>query len=310
MCRMKAGVSSLWSPLRVVIASSLLLITLLLKSVAAHEQADLIVFSFDRPMQLYAFLESLKEHVSPLGRITVIVRVSNRQFSRAYWQVFSEFPQVKFMWQTTGTANNFRKLVQIALNESQSKYIMFGVDDLIVKDTVDIRRCIKALEKYNAYGFYLRMGVHLTYCYPMSCEQKVPPYNYLEDDICAWTFAEGEYDWHYPNMLDMTLYRKIDVKQVLNKLRYNCPNSLEGAWGSCADFTKRGLFFDKSKVVNVPINRVQKFSNLLHMNLYSPEELLKKFVAGLKIDISPLKQIVNKSGHMEWQPVFIERKVS
>ena len=197
-----------------------------------------------------------------------------------------------------------------ALEESPHQYVIFGVDDLVVKDHVDLVYCIRALEKYDAYGFYLRLGNHLTRCYPKSCDQQVPPNKHLEKNVFTWKFNEGEHDWHYPNMVDMALYRKGEVCDTFKEISFKCPNSLEGAWGSKADYKKSGLFFDQSKVVNLPINKVQQFSDLIHMNLYKPQELLEMFLKGLKMDISPLHSIVNISGHMEWHPTFIKREKS
>ncbi|MBS0637365.1 MAG: hypothetical protein JSS12_07625, partial [Verrucomicrobia bacterium] len=47
----------------------------------SKKQVDLVVFSFDRPMQLYAFLESLETYVSNPHQIHVIYRCTDKQFS-------------------------------------------------------------------------------------------------------------------------------------------------------------------------------------------------------------------------------------
>ncbi len=274
----------------------------------SEDKADLIIFSFDRPLQLYAFLESVNTYVTGLGSITIILRTSNSDFFRGYRKLMEDFSGIKWLRQGTGPANNFRKLLINALEESPHEYVIFGVDDLIVKDNVDLVYCISSIEKYKAYGFYLRLGKHLTHCYPKSSDQQVPPTKHLEENVFSWLFNEGEHDWHYPNMVDMALYRKKEVCDTFKEITFKCPNSLEGAWGSKADYRKSGLFFAESKVVNIPINKVQQFSNLLNMNLYTPKELLQMFLKGLKIDIRPLHLVVNIAGHMEWQPTFITRE--
>jgi len=47
---------------------------------ANKANTDLIVFSYDRPLQLYALLESLESYVTGLAQISVIYRVSRDAF--------------------------------------------------------------------------------------------------------------------------------------------------------------------------------------------------------------------------------------
>ena len=64
-----------------------------------NKNADLVVFSFDRPLQLYAFLESAEKFVKGLGQISVIYRCSGDQFQQGYDKVQKCFKQVKFLAQ-------------------------------------------------------------------------------------------------------------------------------------------------------------------------------------------------------------------
>ena len=46
--------------------------------------ADLVIFSYDRPLQLYAFLESVQRYVTGLSKISVICRMSDGQYRQGY----------------------------------------------------------------------------------------------------------------------------------------------------------------------------------------------------------------------------------
>ena len=111
----------------------------------------------------------------------------------------------------------------------------------------------------------------------------------------------------------MALYSKKDIESTLRNLEYDTPNILEGRWYGIADFSNIGLCFAESKVVNTPLNIVQerthnqKFFN--HHTIYMDvNDLLDKFLAGLKIDINPLYKINNISPHIDYEPSFIVKE--
>lgn len=272
-------------------------------------RADMVIFSYDRPLQLYALLESIEKYISGLGHIVVIYRNSNEQFGRAYQQVFNRFASVQFLNQSPDAQADFKTLTIHATFATPSPYIIYAVDDIIVKDFVDMSECIRLLEKNNAYGFYLRLGKNLTECYAMGDRsQRVPECRKVKHNVYEWRFCGGQYDWNYPNTVDMTLYRKKDIESYVRHLNYTTPNTFEGEWaGRGAQVTNRtGLFYRASKVVNVPLNCVGEFGNK-HMNFMQPAEMLNLFEQGKKIDIKPLYKIHNKGAHTAYVPTFINR---
>ena len=124
-----------------------------------QNSVDLIVFSYDRPLQLYSCLESIKSYATGLCNIFVLYRASDENFRKAYAVVSKDFPNVKMYIQDSNKPKEYFKplLLDIFLKKSKSKYVAFVVDDIIVKDYIDLKTCANALEKYNAYGFYLRL---------------------------------------------------------------------------------------------------------------------------------------------------------
>lgn len=272
-----------------------------------QEKADLVVFSFDRPMQLYAFLESLHKYVSGLDQKTVVYRSSSDTYESAYEQVKNAFPSVQFVREGNHAKNDFRELTMRAIFESPSPYIVFAVDDIIFKDTIDLTECTKALEKTSAYGFFLKLGKGVDYCYTMNQYQGIPESIECPDNVYAWQFEVGKCDWKYPNTLDFTVYKKEEIRNRLEKLDFRNPNTFESLWAKKADTRKVGLYFADSKLINIPLNMVNLSDNRC-MNSYSAEELLNKFKAGLKIDIAKFHQIANRSVHTESEIVFIKHE--
>lgn len=271
------------------------------------KKADLVIFSFDRPLQLYACLESISKYLSGLGNISVIYRTSNDEFEEGYNEVKQSFLDVNYVKQNDKPLEDFKPLFLQETFSSSNDHILFCVDDVIVKDYVDLSKCIDVLERTKAYGFYLRLGLHVDYCYSMDSKQNIPRIYPVFDDIYAWQFKDGEHDWNYPNSVDMTLYRKSDIESILRKLIYVNPNSLEGNWSSKANYNKVGLCFSQSKIINIPMNLVNTENKNRHMNYCSTLMLLDKFKKGYKIDISAFEKVENKSAHVDYIPEFILR---
>lgn len=275
--------------------------------VHAQEQTDFIIFSYDRPLQLHALLESSTTLIKGLNNIFVIYRSSDADFERGYALVKKEFPGVCYLRQGSDPAGDFKLLTMQAFQKNATQYVVFGVDDIVVKDEIDLDDAINKMEQYNAYGFYLRLGRSLNYCYPMSMMQSLPPMRSVAGAY-IWQFAQATGDWGYPHTVDMTIYRKKDIVHDVTHMQYVNPNTFEGAWAGRSGriMHRSGMCYEATKMVNLPLNRVNHSGNR-HMNLISARELLDLFLAGKKMNITPLIGIQNKSAHMEYEPTFVER---
>lgn len=279
-----------------------------------EQTADLIVFSFNRPLQLYALLESLEKHASHIGYISVLYRVSNEQFAHGYTLVKEQFPSVEFVLQQASPENDFKSKLMNLLEKS-GDYIAFAVDDIIIKEPFDVAECIDWLEKTHAYGFYLRLGTNIKKCYfdaaPINPDTSINPYYILNNRICVWQFIHGSHDWKYPNTLDMTIYRKKDIVPTITQLDFKTPNMCEGLWHGTSDYAGTGVCFLKSNVVNLPLNMVQDDMFFNPRTIDIPvEKLLLFFLEGLKLDIDSLLHINNPSAHIDFIPPMIIRELS
>ena len=58
----------------------LILVISLLYTLAIVGNADLVIFSYNRPLQLYALLESITNYVTGLDKIMVIYRSSDARY--------------------------------------------------------------------------------------------------------------------------------------------------------------------------------------------------------------------------------------
>jgi hypothetical protein len=270
---------------------------------------DFIIFSYDRPMQLYALLESTEKYLTGIASMTVIYRTSSERFENSYQIVKQQFPYVQYIKQGANPRKDFRHLVLQACNAGSSFYLIFAPDDVIVKNYADLDYCIQKMEEYNAYGFFLRLGTHLEHCYAETKPMPVPPLTYVDNNLCQWTFKDGTGDWRYSNNVDMTLYRKKDILWQLEANTYSSPNTMESCWAGYQKnvVNRKSLCFRDSIIVNIPANLIQEDWHNPCMYSWSTLQLLELFESGFKIDINKLDGIKNKSCHMNYELTFIER---
>jgi hypothetical protein len=274
-----------------------------------RDKVDLVIFSYDRPLQLYALLESSEKYLKGLHSIHVVLRTSEKKYSSAYRHVFKHFPYVKVHKQAKNyLARTFKKRTFDAVfgKKSKARYFMFAVDDMIVTDYVNLTKCVNAMRKYRPWFFSLRIGKNIHLDTIQNIPSPPPPHKKSKNMI-KWQFADGKGAWGYPNSTDMTIYRKKDIRYFLKKGRYSNPNTMEGAWMLRGAKRKRGLSFVHSKVINIPLNTVNTSWTLPNMNV-SPHELLEHFNAGLKIDIDTFFKVRNYATHMNYTPTFTQRQ--
>ena len=292
-----------------------LLLSLLCSQNIKTENADMIIFSYDRPMQLYALLESIEKYVTGLDDIHIIYRTSSERFKKSYDTCFKSFAKlnIKLIPQDhTNASHVFKPLVMDSLKNSKNKYVLFGVDDIIVKDYINLSECINYLKTNDAYGFYLRLGKNITECYTEGIQTPVPAHKHIDKDVYVVEFKNGKGDWAYPCSVDMTLYDKNKIIDSINNINFYSPNRFEGNWYTSEWFynstkDKKGLFYEDSKIINIPLNTVNH--DVLSRNMgVSNKALLENFESGSRINIEPFFKINNKAPHIEaninYSPLF------
>lgn len=112
-----------------------------------------IVFTKNRPLQLHGFLESLRRYFPPDMTQTVVLYKEDL-FDEQYASLFAEFADCIVVRET----NYYRDLMRL-IDTIETDYIMFGVDDVVYFDGVDMAEVDAALldETRGAIGFSLRM---------------------------------------------------------------------------------------------------------------------------------------------------------
>lgn len=273
------------------------------------KKADLIIFSFDRPLQLFALLESVQTNVTNLNHIYVLLRTSSQEYDAAYQQVKNAFPRIQFIEQGNNPRQDFKPLLLQGFFGSSAEFILFAVDDDIVKEVVDINECINAMQEKNAYCFFLRLGTNITQQYGQNISLLTPPCIEVKKNIFKYYINDGNYgDWRYPNNVDMTLYKKSNIEPFFVHGDYSSPNTLEANWAAQQNLHQYGLFFKTSKMFALPLNIVQQDWTTSNQGTFDSTKLLTLWQDGFIMDLSRFYGLNNSCAFVDQEPTFIAKK--
>lgn len=270
-----------------------------------EERVDLLVFSYNRPLQLYAFLESSQRFLEGLHRQYVIYRAANDHYEKGYAKVKEAFPNVIYLRQSVeNPSNDFGPVVKKILfdrNVSSARYITFAFDDFLIKESVDFREAVNLLKETGAHGFYFCLGNHLK-DHPE--KQKF----LIQEGVFGWQFSTMEGEWRVPNSLKMTLYKKEEIEPDFINMKFHSPNNLEALWNEGPNLSRIGLYYGKSKAVSLPLNiAIENEGTYEEGSKISTKQLLTYFDQGLKIDTSHLEEFENETIDVSLTPEFVLR---
>jgi hypothetical protein len=260
-----------------------------------------LIFSYKRPLQLYACLESFKKMCCDYEKIdvNVLLRLDKDKFNNAYMEIVSENSEVKFTLET-----NFQKNILDLLKGYNN--VIFLTDDNIFVENFYIQDINKFLSSNSKLlGFSLRLGLNTIYCYPVSKKQEIPTNLIYNKNMILWEWKQAELDFGYPLEVSSSVYKIKDIEYVLNNCQFSNPNEMEFVLDYC-----KGYFlishpllasYKKSVAFCAPVNKVkennQNKSGLKKEN--SVDSLLTKFENGDRINIDKLIGFTPNACHQE-----------
>ncbi|MBT8489909.1 MAG: hypothetical protein KJN62_02555 [Deltaproteobacteria bacterium] len=263
--------------------------------------AECIVFSRDRSLQLHALLASYSEKkVLPIP-LHVLYHSSTSSHQKAYEEVIKIFSNdyISFIKQDSDTS--FRKDLLSILATIRSDKTFFLVDDVVFIEDFDIRD----FAQFDTDKFVptLRMGLNLCKCYTLQQEQPLPELQsnlIADDDKTTWKWNDGVYDWSYPLSVDGHLFSTQEIRAMTELIDFSAPNTYEDQLQRFRRFfsCRLGVGYRKSKIVNIPCNKVQTENKNLYGNVHQ-DYLLEQWHKGFQMDYRRLYGYVNESAHQE-----------
>ena len=231
-------------------------------------QADVILFSEDTPLHLYACLESLFEKVQDIHEVYVLYQGTDQEFHRAYLNLQNEFCTVHFFNVCEYPGNDFATLIGKALekNRPSSPFVVFGTDQVLFEEKIFLHDAIDAMEKVHADYFFLSLEEKETSDLP----ETIP----VNKGIYA--FQLGAKRVNHPFVL--SLFRKSffeDLCAVENPFP-----SFKKLWQKKLTPVDVALFYEEKKTFIV--NQACEFSPS------QKKEWGYRFIEGFKIDLATL----------------------
>jgi len=271
------------------------------KKLETPSTVECIIFSKDRALQLHGLLSTLREKVSPAVPVHVLYRTSSPSHQDAYDEIIGMFAkqEIRFIKQTGD--HSFRRDLLKILFSLTCDMLFFLVDDMVFTEPMDLHDLLRF--DPDMFVPSLRMGENLTHCYVQQTSQPLPPFlNHLsqDSDKIVWQWNQGEFDWGYPLSVDGHFFARREVAAMAALIPFDAPNSFEYRLQIFKPLfnTCYGIGYRKSKVVNIPCNRVQTEIDNLSGTTH-PDELLDQWLQGYRMDYQKLYGLVNESAHQE-----------
>jgi len=168
-----------------------------------------ILFTKNRPLQLDAYLESLYANF-PSDRIQTYIIYKAELFAEEYDRLFRKFSDCTIITET-----DFHSDFLGILDRVDTRYILFGIDDVVYFDSVDIDLIDKTFEEQgdDIFGFSMRFG-------PDSLKgggDVITDLTVAAQKVhrLDWTNGQTPHS-RYPFELCSTVYRTSLVRKIIN----------------------------------------------------------------------------------------------
>jgi hypothetical protein len=264
---------------------------------------DVVIFSKNRPLQLYSLLESLDSltDARDLARVSVVFKYEN-PYEDEIAEISRSFSFVRFIKQ-----GDFKQDV-ISCLEGENRFCCFFVDDIIFKGKTRFSDACNILSSNpGILTLSMRMGTHLNFCYPTR-EQQTIPNGTVQNGFFIWNWQTGEGDWSYPFSVDGHIFRKNEIMNCINDTHFSNPNQFEDRLQilKSINLPNACVCYASSKIVNLPINRVQEeYKNRSEEE--TPERMLEYWKQGKKIQIEMVSNVNNSSAHFPMSLILTDR---
>jgi hypothetical protein len=250
----------------------------------------------------------LEKVASPVP-IHILYQTSTPSHQKAYEEVIEIFSNNKISFIKQDSDNSFRNNLISLLKSVHSEKIFFLVDDVLFIQDFDIKDFVK----FDTDKFVptLRMGLNLKKCYTIQKDQPLPELipNIVKDkDKITWQWDQGVYDWSYPLSLDGHFFSTQEIATMIQLTDFSAPNTLEDQLQKFRRFFlfRMGVSYRKSKIVNIPCNKVQIENKNLCGNMHQ-DYLLEQWQNGFQVDCQRLYGFSNVSAHQEISFEFKKR---
>ena len=200
-----------------------------------YTKVDVILMTRNRPLQTYAFLDSLREFVLNVHKIWVLYRADEDLFKDGYDRAISCASRLLPIEGIKDSPGEFGSKILDIVQRSVAQYFVLGVDELIWLRHVDLQYCACLLKKGDGafHTFQLRLGQNMGH-YPSdqdTLDKRFFPMAH-NSSVLAYYPLRLKGDFGYVLNVDGTMVSKTDFLEDLeDKIKtFEGPSNIEGAW--------------------------------------------------------------------------------
>ena len=177
-----------------------------------------IVFTKNRPLQLDAYLESLYRYF-PSELIKTYILYKAELFDEEYDQLFREYSDCVVIKESDFHSDFFGILSRI-----DTKYILFGIDDVVFFDSVDFEIIDETFREHSKdiFGFTLRFDPDAEYL--KNGNDTIMDIIVADQTVYRLNWKNGQTPHsRYPFELCCTIYPTVLVRKVIKNAMNNNP---------------------------------------------------------------------------------------
>lgn len=260
-------------------------------STSRRHRGDVLIFSRDSPLHLYACLESLYFKLEDINQIYVIYESHDHAFARGYLNLKDEFPNVEFFDVCDYPGNDFASLLRRAVVSRRhgTPYLLITDDHYVFERKMGLHACIQALEKVHADHFFVSLN-------KKGMERALSQPILIQEGIYAWQIGgTGKDQSPY-----MCLMKKSILEEGLETDQLKDLSTFEQYWKKSLRQKGVALFCEEKKALPLKLNREETLARKKGWG--------HKFIEGYKIDLPSLLCEVDE-GHEDYPLIKREKKL-
>jgi len=268
-----------------------------------------LIFSKDRALQLYSLLFTYFKLVKNPAPLFVIYNASTGDHEKSYLEIAQALNEISIPVILVKEQKSFRETLLQVLDRIKTKNIFCLVDDIIFIRSVDLALAAKINPLESILS--LRHSPHLRRSYTANAEQAPPNFrpSTRHPILLEFNWFEKGHEWSDPWSVDGQILATAELKSLSQICQFKAPNTYEGELKSFNDLCRNrlGLCYSESKILNLPINRIQN-EVLNRSGNISPEVLLQHWNLGEMLNTQQFNQHIPQSPHEEHLINFCSRQ--
>ena len=260
---------------------------------------DLIIWSKDRAAQLHLLLESIEKYMPDVFNTVIIYTYSDEEYKGGYEKLFrSGLPKLMV------EESDFRSDTILRIKKSDNNFMAFSTDDTVLIRPAEFKK--EYMDGVSVFS--LRLGFNTIEQDIHAGTQQPPLLTYDDEgDVISWLFSDyhPHHNYGYPFGLDMHIYHREELYNLIKYIPFNNTNQLESALFNKKLYIKPKMrSFKQSVAVNIPVNSISGVTRAGEIHDSPTEFLNSEYLKGktLSLDALSKEKIVgcHQEINLEW----------